>query len=155
MQKRWVGWLLAAASGCVGTLTPAQRAQDAANDLSTATRFGRMDIALERVSRDQRDRFMREHATWGSSVRIVDSDVLSMRLRDKEHADVLLAVSWNRLDESEMRVTQIAQRWTDHRGAWLLDSEERAGGDVGLLGETTTVVRPSTGHTQFETITIR
>jgi hypothetical protein len=143
------------ATGCVGNFSPVQRVQDAANDLSTATRFGRMDIALERVSRGERDRFVREHASWGSSVRIVDCDIVGMRLTDKEHADVMLAVSWNRLDQSEMRVTQITQRWSDHRGAWLLDTEERAGGDVGLLGEATTVVKPSQRPVQFETITIR
>jgi len=114
-----------------------------------------MDVALERVSRTGRDRFIREHATWGSSVRIVDCDIVGMRLQDKEHADVMLAVSWNRLDQSEMRVTQVAQHWSDHRGAWLLDTEERAGGDVGLLGEATTVVRPNPGSVQFESITIR
>jgi hypothetical protein len=144
-----------AATGCLGNFSPAQRVQDAANDLSTATRFGRMDIALERVSRSARDRFVREHATWGASIRIVDCDIVGMRLRDKEHADVMLVVSWNRLDQSEMRVTQITQRWSDHRGAWLLDAEERAGGDVGLLGEATMVVRPSPSSIQFESITIK
>ena len=68
---------------------------------------------------------------------------------------MVLAVSWHRVDESEMRVTHVAQRWGDHRGAWLLDSEERAGGDVGLLGEAATVLRPAARTVQFETITIR
>jgi hypothetical protein len=155
MRVIFLSAILLSAAGCMGNFSPGQRVQDAANDLSTATRFGRMDIALERVSRSGRDRFVRGHATWGSSLRIVDCDIVGMRLTDKAHADVMVAVSWNRLDQSEMRVTQLAQHWSDHHGAWLLDNEERASGDVGLLGEAATVVRPNQGPVQFESITIR
>jgi hypothetical protein len=144
-----------ALSGCLGNFTPVQRVQDAANDLSTATRFGRMDIAMERVAKAGRDQFNAKHAGWGSSLRIVDCDILGLRLRDKEHADVTLGVNWQRIDDSEMRSTQIAQHWSDHHGTWLLETEERSSGDVGLLGEATTVVRPAPSQAQFETITIR
>ncbi len=142
-------------TGCVANLTPIQRAQDAANDFTTAARFGRMDIALERVSHEDRVRFAERHAAWGSTVRVVDCDILGVRLTDRTHAEVALAVSWQRVDESEMRVTQIAQHWGDHKGAWLLDSEQRASGDVGLLGEKTVVFRPDARSVQFESTTIR
>ena len=36
----------------MGNFTPVQRVQDAANDLTTATRFGRMDVAVERRQPD-------------------------------------------------------------------------------------------------------
>jgi hypothetical protein len=147
--------LVGTMAGCIGNLTPIQRAQDAANEFTTATRFGRMDMALERVSREDREAFVRRHAAWGTTVRIVDCDILGVRLTDREHAEVTLAVSWQRVDESEMRVTHLAQHWRDRKGAWLLDSEERAGGDVGLLGEQAKVLRPSARPVQFETITIR
>jgi hypothetical protein len=155
MRTLCLGTLLVGLSACIQNLTPAQRAQDAANEFSTAARFGRNDIALERVSKDERDNFLRQHAAWGSAVRIVDSEIAGMRLTDKEHAEAMVAVSWQRADESEMRVTHVAQRWTSHKGAWLLDAEERAGGDVGLLGEPTTVLRPTARPVQFQTITIR
>jgi hypothetical protein len=142
-------------SGCLGNFTPVQRVQDAANDLNTASQFGRMDIAMERVSKAGRDQFTVRHAGWGSSLRIVDCDILGLRLRDKEHADVTLGVNWQRIDDAEMRSTQIAQHWSDHRGTWLLETEERSSGDVGLLGEPTTVVKPAPSQAQFQTITIR
>jgi len=144
-----------ALTGCLGTFSPVQRVQDAANDLTTATRFGRMDIATARVSRTGREPFARQHAAWGNRVSIVDSEVVGLRLRDKEHADVSVTVNWQRIDESEMRTTQLLQRWEDHHGAWLLESEERSGGDVGLLGETTTAVPPTARAVQFDSITIR
>jgi hypothetical protein len=136
-------------------MTPIQRMQDAANDLTTSTRFGRMDMALERVSRTSRDEFIRKHAAWGSSIRIADCDLSSVRLLDKEHAAVTVTVSWQRVDESELRGTQITQKWRDQRGRWLLESEERIAGDIGLLGEPTTVVRAAQTRTQFESINIR
>jgi hypothetical protein len=136
-------------------MTPVQRMQDAANDLTTATRFGRMDMALERVNRASRDEFIRKHASWGSAIRIADCDLSSLRLLDKERAAVTLTVSWQRIDESELRGTQIAQKWKDHQGRWLLESEERLAGDFGLLGEPTTVVHAAPTRTQFESIIIR
>jgi hypothetical protein len=152
-------WYLALAAislaGCVAPMTPMQRMQDAANDLTTATRFGRMDMALQRVSHASRDEFIRKHAGWGSAVRIADCDLSGLRLLDKEHAQATLTVSWHRIDESELRGTQIAQKWQDHRGRWLLESEERIAGDIGLLGEPITVVRAAPTRTQFESITIR
>jgi hypothetical protein len=142
-------------SGCIGNFTPVQRVQDAANDLNTAARFGRMDIATERVSAAGREQFVRHHAGWGGTIRIVDCDILGMRLPDKEHADVSLAVNWQRLDDTEMRSTEVVQHWRDHRGNWMLETEERASGDIGLLGEKTTLVRPTSTNAQFESITIR
>src|SRR5262245_22215158 len=106
MRIHCLGTLLVGGlAACIGNLTPAQRVQDAANEFTTATRFGRTDMALERVGRDERERFLRRRAAWGSALRIVDCDIVAMRLTDRNHADVMLAVSWQRVDESEMRVT--------------------------------------------------
>jgi hypothetical protein len=146
---------VAALAGCIAPMTPMQRMQDAANDLTTASRFGRMDMAMERVSQTSRDEFTRKHAGWGSAIRIADCDLSGLRLLDKDHAAVTLTVSWQRIDESDLRGTQISQKWQDHQGKWLLESEERIAGDVGLLGEPTTVVRAAPSRTQFESIIIR
>ena len=67
----------------------------------------------------------------------------------------MLTVGWQRPEESEMRTTTVTQRWKDHRGTWLLEHEERASGDVGLLGEPTLVVRPPAQRdVQFEAVRI-
>jgi hypothetical protein len=147
--------LALSAAGCVAPLTPGQRAREAAHDYAMAVRFGRMDMALEAVSPSDRQTFGQQHAAWGNAVRIVDCELVGMNLRDKDRADVLLNVGWQRVDETEMRVTQVAQHWRDHRGGWRLESEERAAGDVGLLGEHTVVVgAPRTGNVQYESIRI-
>jgi hypothetical protein len=155
MRKGFALALLGTLTGCMAPMSPVQRMQDAANDLTIATRFGRMDVALERVSQASREEFLRKHAGWGSAIRIADCDLSSLRLLDRDHATVTLTVSWQRIDESELRGTQIAQKWKDHRGRWLLESEERLAGDIGLLGEPTTLVRAAPSRTQFQSIIIR
>jgi hypothetical protein len=142
--------------GCGSALTPARRVQDATQELSSAMRFGRMDLAAQRVSSGERDQFVKRHAQWGAGIRILDCEVVGLAIRDKEHADVSIAVVWQRVMESDMRSTNIAQKWQDHSGQWMLESEERSGGDVGLLGEQVAVIRPPSGQdVQFQTITIR
>ena len=139
-----------------GGVTPASRVQEAAQDLNTAARFGRMDVALERVGKNGREDFVRHHLGWGKAVRIVDYEFQGLALRDKEHADVFLTVGWQRPEEGEVRGTSVTQHWKDHRGNWLLESEERTSGDVGLLGETIVVVRPPPrADVQFQSVTIR
>ena len=69
--------------GCMGNFSPSQRVQDAANDLTTAAHFGRMDVAIEQVNHKTRDDYIRQHASWGTAIRIVDCDLTAMRMRDK------------------------------------------------------------------------
>jgi hypothetical protein len=140
---------------CMSGLTPAQRVQDAANDYTTAVRFGRMDIAADQVGKDAHGAFLRQHAAWGNTLRVLDSELLAMRLSDKDRAEVMVSVSWQRVDEAETRVTQIAQRWKNEGSGWRLESEERSRGDVGLLGEPVTMVPAPERPARFRTITIR
>jgi hypothetical protein len=56
-------------------------------------------------------------------------------VKKDEEADISVTVSWFRLDEEELRQTTIKQKWTAKYGGWLLASETRADGDIGLLGE--------------------
>jgi len=127
--------LLLGLAGCFAPLSSAQRLTDAAIDMNTATRFGRMDIALERVGPKARADFARRHAAWGASVRIVELDFSGYDLVERDQAEVVLNVTWLRQDEATIRLTRVAQHWRDDRGQWQLVDEKRKDGDVGLLGE--------------------
>lgn len=142
-------------AGCIGGYSPSVRVQEAAQNMNMAARFGRMDIALEGVAKGSRDEFAKRHARWGTQVRIVDYEFQGLMLDDKEHAKVFVAVSWQRPDETDMRNTALVQHWVDNKGTWQLEREERTSGDVGLLGETTVVVKPERSDVQFQTVTIR
>lgn len=145
-----------ALAACIGGVTPASRVSEAAQELNVAARFGRMDVSLERVAPTYRDEFAKRHAAWGNSIRVNDSEFSGMILRDRDHAEVYVAVTWQRLDEADLRTTTVTQKWTDEKGSWRLAGEERTSGDLGLLGEEVKVVRPEGARrdVQFETIRI-
>lgn len=146
---------IACLTACVGGYSATEKVQEAAQNLNMATRLGRMDIALEGVSAEAKADFAKRHAGWGQEIRIVDYEFQGLMMRDKETAEVFIMVAWHRVDEAVMRTTSLVQRWKDFRGTWLLVEEERAGGDVGLLGENTVVVRPPRRDVQFESVTIK
>lgn len=140
---------------CAGQ-TRTTKLQDAAYNFNMATRFGRMDVATELVSSKAVGKFAESHGSWGSSVRIVDVEFRGLQFRDKDRAVVFVAVGWQRSDEQDLRVTQLAQMWTYEGSDWRLTEEKRTGGDVGLLGEPTTLLRPeSREDAHFPTVTIR
>lgn len=125
-------WLLLCA-GCLAPPGPAERLNNTAYELNTATRFGRMDVAVGRVATHERERFMARHARWGRIKRIVDVELEGVRLLTPSTAEVRLAVSWQRLDESTLRTSLVAQKWMEGKQDWELVEEIRAGGDPGLF----------------------
>jgi hypothetical protein len=126
--------VLVVAAGCFGAPTPGQRLTDSAYEMNTASRFGRMDIAMDHVAAPAKADFARRHSIWGHDVRIVDIEFAGMNLLKKDLADIYLAVSWQRADESTVRVTEVTQHWKDDSG-WVVVSEERKSGDYGVFGE--------------------
>lgn len=121
-------------AACSALPTSGSRLTEAAYDVSTGMRFGRTDMVMERVKADARADFAKRHAKWGQTVRIVEVELAGMDFRGKDEADVYMLVSWQKVDESNMRATRISQRWKDDRG-WSLHTEQRVDGDYGLFGD--------------------
>ena len=124
-----------ALSGCVIPPSAAQRLSESAFEFNDAARFGRLDIASEHVREIAREEFGRKHAGWGKSIRVVDFEIAKQAIRKDGDADVFVSVTWQRNDETIMRTTELAQRWTSTRGNWTILSEEEHGGDAGLITE--------------------
>ena len=122
-------------TGCLTQQTPAAKATDAARELNSAMRWGRTDVALERSSAEDREDFMKRHEGWGSSQRILDSEVASLQMLDPTHAIVQVDVSWLLDDDTNLRTTRLEQKWSDADGKWVLEEEKRIGGANGLFGE--------------------
>ncbi|PIE05403.1 MAG: hypothetical protein CSA75_04930 [Sorangium cellulosum] len=147
--------LLLAAVGCMGQ-SKAGKLQEAASNLNMATRFGRMDIATELVAAQQMEAFGTRHAGWGGPLRIVDVEHHSIKMVNEDKALVFVTVGWHRIDEGNLRVTQLAQEWSYASGGWRLTDETRTAGDIGLLGEPMEVLRPDhRPNAYFPSITIR
>ena len=134
-MAKWLAISLLLAAGCVAPPGPMERLSESAYGLNNATRFGRLDVALGHVAAEEQGDFMHRHSRWGRDVRIVDLELEGLRLITPDTAEVRLAVSWHRLDETTMRVSNLAQKWTQGKSGWELVEELRAGGSVGLFPE--------------------
>jgi hypothetical protein len=123
-----------ALAACMGQSRPA-RAQEAASDMNTHIRFGRVELAGEKVDTSYRNKFVERRRQWGQGIRLGDTEISAIRMVGEDRAETNVSVSWYRVDEGELHSTKIKQIWKDFKGDWRLIEEERVDGDVGLLGE--------------------
>jgi hypothetical protein len=135
---------------------PAQALSEVARDVNVATRFGRMDVAMEHLTKEHRNEFSRQRADWGHEIRVLDVELAQLDLQSTKEAKVLVDVSWMRMDEGLLRSTRVKQNWENSGSGWELGAEERLAGDIGLLGEDVVVLHPAGAHdAHFPVTTIR
>jgi hypothetical protein len=136
-------WLaLGCLGGCMPMGAPSQRISDIARDVNVATRFGRMDVAMEHTSDAHRAEFIRTRADWGKDIRVLDVELSKLEMKTPDSAEVFVDVNWVRMDEGLLRSTRVKQHWQNADKDWQIDAEERLDGDIGLLGEKVVVLRP-------------
>jgi hypothetical protein len=121
-------------AGCFAPTSSTQKLADSAYDMNNATRFGRMDVALEHVAPKSREEFQKQHAGWSRVARIVDIDFNGIQVKKDGVGEVVVTLTWQRADEATTRTTSLVQQWTATRNIWTMVSEEEKG-DEGLLGE--------------------
>jgi hypothetical protein len=123
--------------GCLTANAGGARAQEAANEFNLQTRFGRMEVASEKLAPSSREELMRHRVGWGTRIRLGDIETAGIKMlgKDNTEAEVAVKVSWYRSDQGELRTTILKQKWRDYQGDWRLLSEERSDGDIGLLNE--------------------
>ena len=92
-----------------------------------------MDIAMSYVKSESQQDFARRHRKWHKAVRIVDLEVTGVQMVTAQEAEVHLTVSWHRLDQTTIRDSMIAQKWSQETGDWKLIEELRSGGSPGLF----------------------
>lgn len=142
--------------GCPAHQSTQARMQEAAQELNVNARFGRMEMAVERVAPNAREQFLERRKAWGNRVRVADYEVAGMRMaKGEEDAEMIVKIAWYRVDEGDLHQTTLRQKWHDFKGSWRLTEETRIDGDVGLLGEAIQRVGPAQGaprHAQFPTI---
>lgn len=139
------GWVLGAAvaaclaaplTGCATAASSRAKLDDAVQETNVAARFGRGDVAVERVHASARDAFLRHHRRWGSEVRIVDVELGGIERMTSDEAVVLVTFAWFRPAEGRLRTSVLRQTWKPvGESGWWLFAEDQASGDVGLLEE--------------------
>ena len=123
-------------AGCmmIDSISPQVRLSDQVHQLNDEVRWGRVDLAAQRVSASHRPAFIAQHRAWGSDVRVADADVtnMDMDLGDGRCASYV-AYSW--IDERSMtlRTTTVRQIWRGEGEGFVLIGEEILGGDESLL----------------------
>ncbi|HVJ89381.1 MAG TPA: hypothetical protein VM580_06220 [Labilithrix sp.] len=115
--------------------SPGARAQEAVTDLNAHARFGRMEIAAERVAPSSREAFLARRKAWGGNLRVADYELAGFHMKGASDAETLVKVAWYRIDEGDLHTTVLKQKWHAFKGDWQLVDEERADGDAGLIGE--------------------
>lgn len=146
-------------AGCamIGQSKP-QRAQEAALELNLNARFGRMELAAERISPKAREAFFDRRKAWGGAVRVADYDLTGLKIQGEDDAESFVKIAWYRADDNDLRVTTLKQKWhADGKGDWKLTDEQRLSGDLGLFGEPPAPAAPGAApaaprRSQFPTI---
>lgn len=146
--------VLAAFAGCAMPPGPLASAQEAAQELNLDARFGRTEIAMDKVAVEARDAFAAHHRGWGTTVRIADVELAGTHPHGDHDVEVLVRVAWYRPDEQELRTTTLKQNWHDKAG-WQLATEERVDGDVGLIGESIVYAAPAETRAAAQFPTVR
>lgn len=123
----------AALSGCFANRSSTDKLLDAAHEHNGAVRFGRMDIALDHVAPAAKNDWLQRRTSWKNKVRIIDVELEGMQLEATTTANVQVRVAWQRIDEADLRSTEVTQKWQSKDGPWQLVSEECTGGDTSLL----------------------
>lgn len=124
--------------------SPMARVREAAQELALNARFGQNELAMQYVAPDARDTYAAHHRAWGSGVRVADVELGGLKSKGDHDIDVLVHVTWYRIEQEELLNTSVRQRWHDE-GGWQLVSEERVDGEVGLLGEPVVFEAPPPG----------
>jgi hypothetical protein len=112
------------ATGCtLANLTPQARFAESTHVLNDATRWGRVDMAVEQVSPKYLSRFMTRHREWGHAISIADFDVVRMQVAaDRKTATSEVTISWYPSDGVMLRTSTIVQQWeAEHGGFRLVD----------------------------------
>jgi hypothetical protein len=142
------------AGACVTPPGPVAKAREAAQEFNLDARFGRNETTIERVALSARQSYAEHHRAWGGRVRVADIEMTGIHARSDHDVEVLVHVSWYRVDQQELLATTLRQTWHE-AGGWQLLAEERVDGDIGLLGENVVFLAPppeDRGPAQFPTV---
>jgi Prokaryotic membrane lipoprotein lipid attachment site len=142
-------------TGCPTPPTPLEKASEAAREMNMSARWGVMATAVSKTVPESQAEYQKTHAKWHAETRIFDTELAGVVMTDTTHALVQVDVSWTMSDNTTLRVTRIEQIWViAEKGGWMMESEKRVGGAIGLLGEDVEIAEPQKDM-HFPTKTIR
>jgi hypothetical protein len=134
MRSLVIALILLSNACLLGGLSPQKKLNDAIRDVNDASRWGRIDLAVQYVEPTYQDTFLKSRYKWGRLFRIADTDLVRVEMNpDKERAVSLMSISWYRLDQMTLHHTIVRQQWKDCDGTYLLTAEDVLEGDALLM----------------------
>ncbi|MBW2460414.1 MAG: hypothetical protein JRH11_02125 [Deltaproteobacteria bacterium] len=136
---RIVTALVVAASflgGCLyQNMSPATKLRDSVEAGNEGARWGRMDIAYERIAPEYVRDYARRHYDWGDGIQMADLDILRLEMaEDEDSANVTVAFGWYDYDTMILHRTVVRQKWrSTGSGYFVLFEEEIIDGSDQLL----------------------
>lgn len=143
-------------SGCmlIDNIAPQARLTDTVHELNDEVRWGRIDLAAQRVAGTHRAAFIAQHREWGRDIRLADVEVtgMEMNLPDGSSAST---VTYGWIDERtmELRTTSVRQRWVGEGEGFVLASETIIGGEPELLAGAPILGESGDDEVEGETVT--
>ena len=122
--------------GCMfQNMSPATKLREAVQDGNEAARWGRLDIAMEKVAPAYAREYSRRHHAWGDEIQMADVDILRMEMADDEKtATVVVAFGWYDYDTMTLERTVVRQKWNSlSAGGFVLVEENVIDGNDRLL----------------------
>jgi len=128
--------LTIAAIACLGRTQMAQeRLRDAVVGYNDELRFGRMDLAVQRVAPALRGQFVGSHYRWGRDIAIADTEIVNVEAvgEDFDHAVSFVSFRWYPTGTTIIRETLVREEWRKDRTVFVLVGESAVDGDPALL----------------------
>ncbi len=124
------------ASGCIfQNVSPIERLRDSVIGYNEEVRWGRTDLAIQRVEPEFRPRFVISHRSWGRDVQIGDMDIMNVQVAGEERESAESVVLYRWYDQRTMLLadTTVRQVWEKGVNEYTLVSEQIIAGDPSLL----------------------
>lgn len=115
--------------------TASERLRDAVVGYNDELRFGRQDLAVQRVAGGYRSAFIGGHYRWGRDIQIADVEIVNVEAAGDEgqRATSFVQFRWFLQSNMLVRDTLIRQEWEKHSGQYVLQTERVIDGDPALL----------------------
>lgn len=122
-------------NGCLlDNISPTRKLNDSIRDLNDASRWGRIDLAVQYVEPTYQANFLKARHRWGRQLRIADTELVRLDINsEQDQAIALMAISWYRIDQMTLRYTVVRQVWIEQDGHYLLSTEAVSEGDELLM----------------------
>lgn len=122
-------------SGCLlQNMSAQERLRDSVVGFNDEMRWGRQDLAIQRVAPEARAEFSARHHAWGRDIQIADSEIVNVTVgHEGEDAASYVTIQWYRQNSTLLATTTLRQTWERTMGSYAMTGEEVHEGEESLI----------------------